>query len=112
MDHVGVQVDVPQEPEAGDDGGEAPACRFYAQDVYFQQVAGLGALDVDRAGEGMNQVEVYVSQVFGLGVGGDLPVQCVPGLHDNFFAWFGLHSGRNVGVPTVVAFCWFVSATL
>ena len=50
MGDVGFEVQVAQEAEAGQDGGEAPLRRFDVADGDFQQVARFGAVDVDRAG--------------------------------------------------------------
>ena len=58
VDDVGRQEHVAEEPEAGDDGREPPPSRVNVQDVAFQQVAGLGPLDVDWAGKRMDHVQV------------------------------------------------------
>ena len=99
----GVEVDVPQEAEAGDDAGEAERSGLDAEHVNLEQVARLGALDVDGAGEGVDEAEVDAGEV---GVGGacvNLAVEGVAGGHHHLFAGVGLDDGRDVGVPAVVS---------
>ena len=48
----GFGVEVTQESEAWQDGGEPPGRRLNVEYVYFQQVARLRAVDVDRARQG------------------------------------------------------------
>ena len=55
-ERLGVQV--AEEAEAGQDGGEAPRGRFDVQDVDFQQVAGFRSVHVNRAGQRMHKAQV------------------------------------------------------
>ena len=59
----GVEVDIPQEAEAGDDAGEAEGRRLDVEDVDLEEVAKLGALDVDGTGEGVDETEVDAGEV-------------------------------------------------
>ena len=109
MDYVGFGVQVPQEPEPRQDGGEPPTGRLDVQDVDLQQVAGLGAVDVHRSGQGVDQVQVGVEQIGGLGGGRYLHIEGIAGLHHDLFARVGGHGRRDVGMPAVMPLVRFVA---
>ena len=113
---VGVGVVVGEEPAGvglGEDAGVAPALaggrarllgdRAEVEDVDHQQVAGLGALDLDGAAEHVGVGQVDVADVVGGVVVAELGVGPLAALDPELAA--GLHEGGTgvVGVPAVVA---------
>ena len=113
---VGVGVVVGEEPAGvglGEDAGVAPALagggagllgdRAEVEDVDHQQVAGLGALDLDGAAEHVGVGQVDVADVVGRVVVAELGVGPLAALDPELAA--GLHRGGtgDVGVPAVVA---------
>ena len=99
----GLVEDVAQVAEARKGEGEAVVARDHVQDVDDQQVAGLRVLYVDRAGQGMHQVEIEAQQVVEGGVPRNQRVAAVARLHKHFVARLDGENGRNVGMPAVVA---------
>ena len=72
----------------------------------------VSPVHVDRAGKGMDQRQVGVEQVGGLGRRVDLHIESVERLHYDFFPRVGGDYGRNVRVPAVVTLTGFVAALL
>ena len=89
-----------------------PACGLDVQDVDLQQVPRLRPVYVDRAGKGMDQRQVDVEQVGGLGRRVDLHIESVARLHHDFFARVCGDYGGNVRVPAVVTLAGFAAALL
>src|SRR5690606_39063614 len=90
--------DVAQEPEAGYLDGVAVAVGLDLQDLDLQQVAGLGALDVDGPGERVDDVEVGGADRLQRGLGPHLAVERVARLHDDLVAGSHAEDGRDVGM--------------
>ena len=67
------------------------------QDVDVEQVARLGAIDVDRPGERVDEVEVDVRDVIEGRAGVELPVERVARLEDHLVA--GVARRRRAGCP-------------
>ena len=94
-----------QEPAAvllGEDAREAVGGDGAdVEDVHHEQIAGLGAFDVHRAGEGMRPGEIDVAHVGRIVVVGDLAIEEVQGLEDDVLARLHPHHGGDVRMPTV-----------
>src|SRR6266536_944071 len=80
----------------------AVADRLDLQDLDLQQVAGLGAVDVDRPGERVDHVQV--GRRHGLQSGGrpHLAVERVTRLQDHLLTGVAAHDRRDIRVPAVV----------
>src|SRR6185437_1959382 len=94
---------VAQEAEARHLHGEAVAVRLDVDDLDLEQVARLGALDVDRTGERVHDVEVRRGDGIQGRVRGHLPVERVPRLQHHLVAGLAPDQRWDVGVPPVVA---------
>ena len=94
---------VAQEAEAGHDRAERGGLRDDVGELDLEDVAGLRALDEDRAGEWMDRSGVQCCQVGDGGGGRDLAVQRVEGFEGDLFAFADLDGGCDVGVVAVVA---------
>nr|AIF17566.1 hypothetical protein [uncultured marine thaumarchaeote KM3_78_A04] len=60
----------------------------------------------------MDHTQVNVIQVFRPRTGGDLSVECVPGLEHHFFAGLNLYRRRYIGMPPVVSLFRFTGTAL
>ena len=113
---VGVRVVVGEEPAGvglGEDAGVAPALaggrpgllrhRAQVEDVDHQQVAGLGALDLDGAAEHVGVGQVDVADVVGGVVVAELGVGPLAALDPELAARPYRGGRRDVGMPAVVA---------
>jgi hypothetical protein len=65
---------VAQEPKPGDLGREAELGWLDVDDMHFEQVAWLGAVHVDGAGQWVHHVQVHVADLFVGRARGDLSV--------------------------------------
>ena len=89
----------------GEEAVEAPLALGLGADVEqvdHQQVAGLGALDADRAGQEVDDRQVDVAHVVGGIVVLDEAAGPVVGLDDEVVAGLDRGDHRDVGVPAVV----------
>src|ERR1700716_966810 len=77
--------------------------RTEIEDVDDEQVAGLGTLDVDRPGQHVRVGQVDVAHVVGGVVVTDLAVGPLAALDPDRLARADGNSGRDVGMPPVVA---------
>jgi len=66
-------------------------------------IAGLGAVDEDRSGQGMHEIGVDMCEIGDGRVGADLAVERVAGFERHFLALGNLEDRGNVGVIAVVA---------
>ncbi len=100
--------------ELGEDAGVAPALAGQrpgillrdgsdVEDVHDEQVARLGALDGDRAGEHVHRRQRCVEDVVGRIVVDDGTVEPFATVHPERVALLDRHRGRDVRVPPVVA---------
>ena len=103
VDLEGLGELVAEEPEPGYLDGVAVAVGFDVEDLDVEQVARLGAVDVDGAGQGMHHVEVRSGDVVPRGGGAQLSVEGVTGLEDHLVAGVAVDHRWDVGVPAVVA---------
>jgi hypothetical protein len=90
---------VGEEPEAGDDRRPAPGLGRELDDVYLQDVAGLGVLDVDAAGDRVDLGEVQSRAVLGGRLGGELASGRVGALQLHSLPGVDLHHRRRRVVP-------------
>src|SRR6185295_7006142 len=90
VDDVRVRENVAQEAEAGDLGREAEFGWLHIHDVDFEQVARLGAFDVDRPRQGVDRVEVGRRDRGGGRRRGDLAIEGGEGLEHRALA--GVHA--------------------
>jgi len=104
----GVREVVGEEPATvllGESAGKAvlPAVveRAHVQELDFEQVAGLRAVDVDGPSQIVNLTEVDVSDVVGVVVVADLSAGPVEGLQSHRLAGVSLGDRRNVRMPAV-----------
>jgi hypothetical protein len=103
VDDVGVGELVPEEAEARHLGREPIAVGLNLQDLDLEDVAGLGIVDVYRAGQRMDHVEVGRADRLSGGLRAELSVQAVPRLQDNLIARVAAHDRRDVRMPAVMA---------
>ena len=61
---IGLTELVFQKTEAGDHARPTPASVFHLQHLNFEHVAGLGSVDADGAGQGMNPASVDGQKIF------------------------------------------------
>ena len=100
---MGFEEPLAQKSESRPGAGPGEGLGVNLFDVYREQVSRFGAVDAERAGEGMGVGHDFV-QFGNCGIGFDLPIcriQCVefhppPG--------FQFRHRLNIGMPTVVAF--------
>ena len=93
---------VAQEAEPGNLGRVAVRLGAHLENVDDEQVAGLGALHVDRAGERVEEVQVDVADLDRGGAGVELAVERVTRLDQDLVAGFAGDDWRDVGMPAVV----------
>ena len=89
----------------GEKAVEAPEALLQGTDVEqvdHEQIAGLGALDADRAGQEVHDRQVDVAHVVGRIIVLDEAAGPVIGLDDEIIPRIDPGHDRNVGVPTVV----------
>ena len=89
----------------GEDAGEAPVAlrqRADVEDVDHQQVAGLRALDPDRAGQVVHLGEIDIAHVVGVVVVLDLAAGPVEALDAELIAGLDPGDHRDVRMPAVV----------
>ena len=89
----------------GEEAVEAPEAflqRTDVEQVDHQQIAGLGALDADRAGQEVHDREIDVAHVIGGIVVLDEAAGPVVGLDDEIVARADPRHHRNVGMPPIV----------
>ena len=99
---VGLGEVVGEQAEARGDRGPAPALRVQVDDLDRERVAGLGALDEDRAGQRVHAAPVDVRDHARLRAGPDLVVADVTGLEDDGVAVGDRQQWLIPGVPRVV----------
>ena len=102
-DHEGVGELVPQEAEPGHLHGVAVAVRLDLQDLDLEQVARLGPVDVHRAGERVDDVQVGPGHRLQGRLRAHLAVEGVPGPQHHLVPGVAGHQRRDVRVPAVVA---------
>jgi hypothetical protein len=107
VDDVGVGELVPEEAEARHLGREPIAVGLNLQDLDLEDVAGLGIVDVYRAGQRMDHVEVGRADRLSGGLRAELSVQAVPRLQDNLIA----RSQRTIGGMSGCQRLWPVSGS-
>ena len=88
-DEDGFGEHVAQEAEPRDDDSVAELIWLDVDQGHSEHVAALGALDVNRSGHGMNEIEVQRRDIVGIGVEGEVGVECVPRLEDDEVARSG-----------------------
>ena len=103
MDEVGISEHVPEEAGTGTITGPAARLSGYVKVLNFQQVARLGALDVDRTGEGVSDLGIEAGEVGAGHARLDLGVGGVAGFEDDFLAGVDFDDWQDVRVPAVVA---------
>ena len=89
----------------GEEAVEAPQAlrqRADVEEVDDQEIAGLGALDADRAGQEVHDGEIDIAHVVRRLVVLDEAAGPVVGLDDEIVAGLHPRDDRNVGVPAVV----------
>ena len=69
----------------------------------LEQVAGLGAFDVDRPGERMAAAETDAQQVRGGALATQLTVEPIARLERQFLAWRDARDREDSGMPAIVA---------
>ncbi len=98
----------------GEEAVEAPQALLQRSDIEqidHQEIAGLGALDADRAGQEMHDRQVDVADVVGGIVVLDKAAGPVIGLDDEVVAGIDPRHHRNVGVPAIMDHVVFVGRT-
>ena len=103
-DEVGIDEDVGQEAEAGDDGGNAEVGRLVGDELDVDDVARLGPVDVDGTCERMAEAQVQREHVRVRAVARELPVQAVTCLERDLLARQHRGHGLESRVPAVVRF--------
>ncbi len=91
-----------EEAEAGDDVGPAPTNVADGEDVDLEDVAGLGIVDGDGAGEGVDKAAIDVGEGFECGGGGDLGAAGVDALEVDGVSGGDGEARRDGSVPTGV----------
>ncbi len=89
----------------GEEAVEAPEALLQRTDVEqvdHQQIAGLGALDADRAGQEVHDRQIDVAHVIGGIVVLDEAAGPVIGLDDEIVARIDPRNHRDVGMPAIV----------
>jgi hypothetical protein len=92
-----------QEPEAWDLPGVAPRGRGALEDLDGEHVAGLGAVDGDRAGERVHPVQAHAHELLRPAPGIELSVDGIERVEDDLVLGLHVQDWRYVGMPTVVA---------
>ena len=95
----------------GEEAVKAPQALLQRTDVEqidHQEIAGLGALDADRAGQEVHDRQIDVAHVVGGIVVLDEAAGPVIGLDDEIVAGIDPRHDRNIGVPAVVDHVVFV----
>jgi hypothetical protein len=95
--------DVAQEAQARDDRAEGAALGHDIEELDLQHVAGLGAPDVDGAGQGMYGARIHVREIGHRRAGRDLTVERVAAFQHDLLARADLEHGLNIGMIAVVA---------
>ena len=99
VEEKGVGEALIEEAETGDDGAPGPAFVGDVKDIDLEGVAGLGVVDVDGAGEGVDAGTVDGEEVVEGGMGGDLGAGGVNALEVNGVAGGDGEARREGGVP-------------
>jgi hypothetical protein len=99
---------VAQEPEPRYLHREPVLVGLDVEDLHRQQVAGLGAFDVDRPGQRVDHVQVRRGQRVRRYPRARLPVEGVPGLQHNLVPGLAADHRRDVRVPPVMAGGWLL----
>src|SRR5258706_3227572 len=73
------------------------------QDVYDEEIPGLGALDADRAAEDVAPIKADIANIVGRIVVADLAIRPFPALHPELVAGLHLSRDRDVRMPAIVA---------
>jgi|GEM_PF-7062047 len=95
----------------GEEAVEAPQALLQRTDVEQvddEQIAGLGALDADRAGQEVHDREIDVAHVIGRVVVLDEAASPVDGLDNEIVTRTDPLDDRNLGMPTVVDLVVFI----
>ena len=103
VDDVGIGVEIAQESESGNDQGVAVLVRVDGEQLDLQRVSALGAVDVDRPGHGVDEVEVEGRHVVGDRIESQIGIQRVPGVYDDDIARVRGGHCENRGVIAVHA---------
>ena len=93
---------VAQEAESRHLHRVAVGVRDDLEDLHLEQVAGLRSLDVHRAGQRVDHVQVRRGHRVQRGLRAHLPVERVAGLQHDLVAGFAADDRRDVGMPPVV----------
>ena len=100
---VGLGKHIAQKPKADRLDGEAEGLRLNVVYRHLEQVAGLGAVDKDRSGQRMDQIQADPAHVFDPRVGLQLAIEGVAGFQADHLTGLDRGYRRNVGMPTVMA---------
>jgi hypothetical protein len=95
--------DVAKKTHSRHNDAERGWLRHDVEELGFDHVAGLGALDEDRPGQRMDETGVDVGQIGGSRTRTDLPVERVPRFQHHLLALGGLQDRCDIGMVAVVA---------
>src|SRR5882724_8142431 len=104
MDEVRRGVEIPQKTEPRHDRRDRVRLRQDIDELDFEEVTWLGALDEHGSGERMDGARIYSREACGRARRSQLSVECVEGFEHDLFALACLQDGRNVWVPAVVPY--------
>src|SRR5207248_6285461 len=99
LDQVRLREQVGEEPEAGDDGRGPEVVWLVSDELDLERLTGLGASDVDGAGQRMAEPEVQAAGVGVRAVACELPVEAVPSLERDGLLRLDRRHWLQAGVP-------------